>query len=52
MLFCVTGCAGADAALAALGRAAGALVNAVDRPELCDAITPAIVDRDPVVGAT
>ena len=52
VLFCATGCAGADAALAALGRAAGARVNVVDRPDLCDAITPAIVDRDPVVVAT
>lgn len=51
VVVCATGCAGADAAIAALGRNAGALVNAVDRPDLCDAITPAIVDRDPVVVA-
>jgi uroporphyrin-III C-methyltransferase/precorrin-2 dehydrogenase/sirohydrochlorin ferrochelatase len=51
LLFCATGCAGADAALASLGRAAGAVVNVVDRPDLCDALTPAIVDRDPVVVA-
>lgn len=51
LAFCATGCAGADAAIAALARAAGALVNAVDRPDLCDAITPAVVDRDPVVVA-
>lgn len=31
--------------------AAGALVNVVDRPEICDALVPAIVDRDPVVVA-
>lgn len=32
-------------------RAAGAWVNVLDRPEHCDFITPAIVDRDPVVVA-
>jgi uroporphyrin-III C-methyltransferase/precorrin-2 dehydrogenase/sirohydrochlorin ferrochelatase len=33
----------------AMARAAGVPVNAVDRQELCDFITPAIVDRDPLV---
>ena len=32
-------------------RRAGAWVNVLDRPEHCDFITPAIVDRDPVVVA-
>ena len=42
----------AEAARAvAMARAAGVPVNAVDRQELCDFITPAIVDRDPVIVA-
>ncbi|MEO0342334.1 MAG: siroheme synthase CysG [Pseudomonadota bacterium] len=51
LVFVATGCAGADAALHDVAKAAGGVVNVVDRPELCDAITPSIVDRDPVVVA-
>ncbi len=40
----------ADAEAARL-KAAGLLVNVVDRPDLCDFIVPAIVDRSPVVVA-
>lgn len=36
------------AAAGAAARAAGALVNAIDRPEFCDFIVPAIVDRAPL----
>lgn len=51
LAFVATGCAGADVAFHALAKAGGALTNVVDRPELCDATTPSIVDRDPVVVA-
>lgn len=40
----------AEAAVARL-RARGVLVNAVDRPALCDVMLPAIVDRAPVLVA-
>ena len=49
--FIATGCPGADMALHALAKEGGATVNVVDQPDLCDAITPSIVDRDPVVVA-
>ncbi|WP_299610401.1 siroheme synthase CysG [uncultured Tateyamaria sp.] len=51
LVFVGTGCPGTDAALHSIATDAGALVNVVDQPDLCDAITPAIVDRDPVVVA-
>jgi len=51
LVFIGTGCPAADAALHAIAVDAGTLVNVVDQPDLCDAITPAIVDRDPVVVA-
>ncbi|MEO1611382.1 MAG: NAD(P)-dependent oxidoreductase [Pseudomonadota bacterium] len=37
--------------IAQAARAAGALVNVIDQPDACDMITPALVDRDPVVVA-
>ena len=40
-----------SARIAAAARSGGALVNVIDRPEDCDMITPALVDRDPVVVA-
>ncbi|EEB83829.1 siroheme synthase CysG [Roseobacter sp. GAI101] len=51
LVFIATGCPGADRALHALAKTAGACVNVVDQPALCDVITPSIVDRDPVVVA-
>lgn len=49
LTFIATGCPGADMALHILAKQAGATVNVVDQPALCDALTPSIVDRDPVV---
>lgn len=51
LVFIGTGCPGLDASLHALAKAAGALVNVVDQPALCDATTPSLVDRDPVIVA-
>ena len=51
LVFVATGCKGADVSWHGIAKAAGATVNVVDAPELCDAITPSIVDRDPVVVA-
>ncbi len=51
LVFVATGDEAEDARLGALARAAGALVNVVDRPELCDFFTPSIVDRAPLVVA-
>ncbi|MEP5758926.1 MAG: SAM-dependent methyltransferase [Litoreibacter sp.] len=51
LVFIATGCPGTDASLHMLAKAAGALVNVVDQPHLCDALTPSIVDRSPVVVA-
>ena len=49
--FIATGSPAADRCLHDLAKQAGLLVNVVDRPDLCDLITPSIVDRDPVVVA-
>jgi len=51
LVFVATGCPGIDMALHALAKDVGATVNVVNQPDLCDAITPSIVDRDPVVVA-
>lgn len=51
LVFIATGCPGLDSCLHGLAKAAGVVVNVVDRPDLCDAITPSIIDRDPVVVA-
>ncbi len=49
LVYSATGDAAIDEHVAATARAAGVAVNVVDRQDLCDFITPAIVDRDPVV---
>ena len=49
LVYGATGDAAVDEHVAAEARAAGVAVNVVDRQDLCDFITPAIVDRDPVV---
>ncbi|MEM9392355.1 MAG: siroheme synthase CysG [Pseudomonadota bacterium] len=51
LVFVATDCPGSAHALHALAEDAGALANVVDQPALCDALTPSIVDRDPVVVA-
>ncbi|WP_420860521.1 NAD(P)-dependent oxidoreductase [Algirhabdus cladophorae] len=51
LVFVASGCPGLDASLHAVAKAARATVNVVDQPQLCDAITPSIVDRAPVVVA-
>ncbi len=51
LVYGANGDAEADARAAAIGRAAGALVNIVDDLDGSDFITPAIVDRDPVTVA-
>lgn len=51
MAFIGTGCPAVDTSAQALARAARCPVNVVDQPDLCDMVTPAIVDRDPIVVA-
>ena len=48
LVFAATGDKGQDEAVAEAARACGIPVNVVDRPELCDFFTPAIVNRAPV----
>jgi len=48
LVFAATGDEALDARISADARSAGIPVNAVDRPELCDFFTPAIVNRAPV----
>ncbi|WP_428927175.1 siroheme synthase CysG [Marinibacterium sp. SX1] len=51
LAFVATECPASAAAIHGLAQAAGVPVNVVDQPDLCTAITPSIVDRDPVVVA-
>jgi len=49
LVIAATGLAEVDAAVSEAAQGAGVPVNVVDRPELSSFITPAIIDRDPVV---
>ncbi|MEY8882177.1 siroheme synthase CysG [Donghicola sp. XS_ASV15] len=51
LVFIGSGCPGIDASIHAIAKEAGVVVNVVDQPHLCDATTPSLVDRDPVVVA-
>jgi uroporphyrin-III C-methyltransferase/precorrin-2 dehydrogenase/sirohydrochlorin ferrochelatase len=51
LVFVATGSEEGDRAIHALARSAGVPVNVVDRPELCDFYTPAIVNRAPITVA-
>jgi uroporphyrin-III C-methyltransferase/precorrin-2 dehydrogenase/sirohydrochlorin ferrochelatase len=51
LVYVSTGDGGLDALVARDAQTRGILVNVVDRPELCDFLTPAIVDRGSVVVA-
>ncbi|MDP3896010.1 MAG: siroheme synthase CysG [Mesorhizobium sp.] len=51
LVFAATGDETLDRRIVADAHAAGLCVNAVDRPELCDFFTPALVNRAPVVVA-
>lgn len=51
LVFVATGTEEGDREVHALARSAGVPVNVVDRPDLCDFYTPAIVNRAPVTVA-
>ena len=51
LVFAATGSEETDRAIQALAHEAGVPVNVVDRPELCDFYTPAIVNRAPLAVA-
>ena len=51
LVYAASECDNDNTRIAYLAGEAGVWVNVVDRPDACDFITPAIVDRDPVVVA-
>ena len=51
LIFAATGSEEGDREIRALAKEAGVPVNVVDRPELCDFYTPAIVNRAPLAVA-
>ncbi len=51
LVFAATGSEESDREVCALARSAGVPINVVDRPELCDFYTPALVNRAPLAVA-
>jgi uroporphyrin-III C-methyltransferase/precorrin-2 dehydrogenase/sirohydrochlorin ferrochelatase len=51
LVFAATGIEAEDRAVHALAKEAGVPINVVDRPDLCDFFTPAIVNRAPLAVA-
>ena len=49
LVFGATGDAALDGPVHTMAKAAGAIVNVADAPDLCDFIMPSIVDRSPLV---
>lgn len=49
LVYAATGNAQVDAEIAEEARSGGALLNAVDRPALCDFITPALLERGDLI---
>ncbi len=51
LVFAATGCEDRDRTICRLAREVGVPVNVVDRPDLCDFYTPALVNRAPLAVA-
>ncbi|PIB25020.1 hypothetical protein BFP76_07690 [Amylibacter kogurei] len=49
LVFSATGCPSLGAQHAQMAKRANTIINVVDMPDLCEAMTPSIVDRSPLV---